>query len=584
MKNFKALKEDLILYKWRILVGFFALLIVDVLQLFIPRIIKYAIDDVIAGGIARSNLIHYALWIIGLAAMIAFFRFSWRYYIAGTARRVEERLRNRLFSHLQILGMRFFKNHKVGDLMAHATNDIDAVRRSLGMGIIGMTDIIVLGTLALVFMLFINVRLTLYAIIPFPLLSFVVLRFARLIHHRFERVQASFSSLTALARENIEGIRIIRAYNQESGAIKKFKEASQKYVNKNMSLVKIWSLFFPLIFLFANLSVCIILWLGGSQVILNTISMGDFVAFQAYLGILIWPMIAIGWVTNLLQRGATSMGRINKILSNTPEIKDKGDKSIKKIKGTLEFVDMSFSYNGSPRPSPRSGTQVLKDINLDVKINETLGIAGMIGSGKSTLVSLIMRLFEPTQGEIRWNNINIKRIPLALLRKSIGFIPQDTFLFSDTIRANIAFGNPDVSDSEIYKAAKMASIYNEIMEFPNQFDELVGERGITLSGGQCQRVAIARAILINPEILILDNAFSSIDVEKEIEILANLRKEFDNRILIIISHRIRSLAELDKIIVLKQGKIVETGTHKELLTNKGTYFNLFKRQELEEKW
>ncbi len=574
MKNFKTLKEYFIKYKWRYIGGLFALVIVNVLQLFIPRIIKYAIDDITQGGVVRAHLIKYALWIVGLALVVTFFRFFWRYFIAGVAIRIQEALRNRLFSHLQILGLKFFRDHRIGDLMAHFTNDMNAVRRTLGFGTVMIVDISVLGSLSFVFMLFISVKLTLYAIIPLPLITLVALRFAKLIHKRFGNVQASFSELTASARESIEGIRVMRAYNQQEGELDKFKEQTQEYVDKNISLLRVWSGFFPLIFFLANLTICIVLWFGGKETILKTISLGDFVAFQAYLGTLVWPIMAIGIVINLLQRGAASMGRINKLLDTVPEIVDSKQKTgdREEINGEIEFRGVSFAYNG---------TEVLKDINLSVKPGESLGIAGPVGSGKSTLVSLISRLFDPTNGEIRMDGTPIKEIPLSTLRKSIGFVPQDSFLFSDTIRANIGFGRSEVSDSEIYRVAKLARMYDEIMQLPNKFDEIVGERGVTLSGGQCQRLAIARAILVNPKILVIDNALSSVDIEKEREILNDLQKKFADRVLIIISHRIRSLAGLNHIIVLEQGEIKESGTHEELLSLRGVYFNLFRYQELE---
>lgn len=589
MRNFRTLKEYFIKYKWYFLCGFFALVIVNVLQLFIPRIIKYAIDDITRGGkdilqYTHANLVKYALWIVGLACVITGFRFFWRYFIIGVSRKIEEALRNRLFSHLQILGLGFFRNHRIGDLMAHFTNDIDAVRRTLGEGTIMIIDILVLGSLSFVFMLLISVKLTLYAIIPLPLISLVTWRFAKLIHKRFGDVQASFSSLTASVRESIEGIRVMRAYNQHKGELDKFKETSQDYVDKNIKLLKVWSSFSPFIFFLANLTICIVLWYGGKETILKQISLGDFVAFQTYLGILIWPIIAIGMVINLIQRGAVSMGRINKLLDTAPEIVDTAPEMCRlkpllqpdeskewEINGELEFRGVSFSYNG---------TEVLKNINLSVKQGESLGLAGTIGSGKSTLVSLIPRLFDPTNGEIRLDGMPIKEIPLSTLRRSIGFVPQDSFLLSDTIRANITFGRSEVSDSELDRVAKLASIYDEIMQFPDKFDERVGERGVTLSGGQCQRIAIARAIIVNPKILVVDNALSSVDIEKEVQILNNLQTEFADRVLIIISHRMRSLAGLSSIVILDQGKIIEKGTHEELLLLGGTYFNLFRCQEL----
>ncbi len=586
MKNFRTLKKYFIKYKWRFICGFFALLFVNILQLFIPRIIKYAIDDITIGAGLKTNvtnhLIKYAFWIIGLALIIAVLRFLWRYFIIGAARKIEKLIRDSLFSHLQILDLNFFRDHKIGDIMAHSTNDINAVRRTLGQGVIMSIDILVLGSFSIVFMLLISVKLTLYAIIPLPIISLVTLKVAKLFHKRFERVQASFSDLTSRVRESIEGIRVMKAYNQQEGEISEFKEYAQNYVEKNISLLKVWSGFFPLIFFLANLITCLVLWLGGRETILKTISLGDFVAFQTYLGILIWPIIAIGIVVNIIQRGAASMGRINKLLDTVPEIVDVGDngkeRSALEINGNIEFRNVDFAYNGV-----KDGVKILKDINLNIKLGESLGIVGAIGSGKSTLVSLIPRLFDTTFGEIQLDGIPIKKIPLSILRRNIGFIPQNAFLFSDTIRANIGFGRSEdeISDSEIYRVAKIARIYDEIMSLPDKLDEMIGERGVTLSGGQCQRIAIARAILVNPKILVIDNALSSVDIEKEVGILNDLRKEFADKVLIIISHRMRSLYGLYNIIVLEQGIIKERGTHKELLLLNGVYSNLFRQQELE---
>jgi ATP-binding cassette subfamily B protein len=570
MKNFRTLAIYIREYKWQFLGGLVALIIVNLAQLYIPRIIKHAVDDISSGTVGQGDLVRYALYIVGLALSVAFFRFFWRYYIFGAVRSIEKKLRNRLFSHLQSLDIKFFQKRKVGELMAHSTNDIEAVRRTLAMGTIMSVDIAVLGILSLVFMLFISVKLTLFAIIPLPLLSLVVLRFAKLIHRRFELVQESFASLTAHARESIGGIRVVKGYNQEEGEIREFGRKAQHYVDKNIDLLRVWSAFRPLIFFFASMSQCILLWLGGREAILRHISMGDFVAFLSYLGMLIWPVIGIGMLVNIIQRGSVSMGRINKLLETAPEIESRKANDID-VQGRIEFADLSFSYNGA---------HTLRDINLDITAGESIGLVGQIGSGKSTLVSLIPRLFEPTTGRISLDDVLVQDIPLSILRKNVNLVPQDTFLFSETIRANIAFGRPDADDSEIHRTAKLASVYDEIMEFSEGFDEMVGERGVTLSGGQRQRVAIARAILRNPKVLILDNALSSVDVEKEISIIRDVRQEFADRTLIIISHRMRSIANLDRIVVMEDGAIAETGTHKELMDTKGVYYNLFKSQEI----
>jgi len=580
MNSFKTLNKYIIRYKWYLIVGVVTLIIVDIAQLFIPRIIKYAIDAITKGGITRGDLLYYAIRIVVLISIVTFFRFFWRYFIMGTSRKIEMHLRDDLFSHFTTLGLNFFSKRKVGDLMAHATNDIEAVRQVLGMGMIQLIDILVLGPISLVFMLLISPKLTLYVSIPFPIVFFVVFRFGKLIYLRFKEVQASFSNLTANVRESMESIQIIKAYNQEGGEIQKFKNSSQQYVNKNIKLIQISSIFHPMIFFFASISMVIALGVGGKLAISKAITMGDFVAFQAYLGTFIWPVIAIGMIINLLQRGAASMERINKLLNTVPETQGNIRSSSAQFIGTsrqggtvslLTISDLSFSYNG---------TKVLKKINLTLKKGETLGIAGPVGSGKSTLVNLILNLFPDYEGEIKIDDVPAKNIPLNILRRRINLVPQDTFLFSDTIRENIAFGSPSANENIVIESAKLAELYDEVMDFPQKLDEIIGERGVTLSGGQCQRVAIARAILTSPDILILDNALSSVDIEKEIKILSNLKELFKDKMLIVISHRIRSIADFNKIMFLENGEIKESGTHRELLTQQGLYFNLFKQQEL----
>jgi len=573
MRNFRTIKEDFIKYKWYLITGFAVLVLVDVLQLIIPRILKYAIDSLVGGNAQHGLLLKYALYIVLIALTIGVFRFFWRYFIAGTARRIERNLRLRLFSHLENLGMRFYSNTKVGDLMAHATNDVDAVRRTVGMGIIIGTDILVLGSLSIVFMVLINLKLTLIALIPFPLLIFIVLRFGKLIHKRFEEVQAGFSNLSSCVEESVRGIRVVRGYNQEQGEIKKFLTISRDYIKRNVNLIKVWGFFFPIMFFFANLSIWIILRYGGVGVITATISMGDFVAFQSYLMILVWPMIAIGWVVNIIQRGSASMGRINKLLETPPEIKDTGKAKIKKIRGIVDIKGVYFSYNGRP---------IIKNISLHAEPGKKIGIVGGIGSGKSTLVTLIARLYEVERGDIMLDSMPIKEIPLETLRRSIGFVPQDVFLFSDTIRENIRFGNTYATDDEIVEAVRLCGLSDEIEKFPNGLDTVVGERGIALSGGQRQRVTLTRSIIKKPSILILDDALSSVDTEKEAEIIDNLSEFLKERTTFVVSHRLKSLIDADEIIVLRDGEIIEKGIHQELIRMNGFYANLFRLQQLEE--
>jgi len=575
MKAFLTLKKYFLEAKWRLMAGFLSLLVVDALQLIIPRIIKWAVDDLTEGGVTRFGLLRYAVYIVVISVSMNFVRFFWRYFIIGTSRKIEEKLRNRLFSHIQTLSFRFFDNAKTGDLMAHATNDMNAVRMACGIGLVAATDSIVLGSAALAFMFAINVRLTLMALIIAPFLIITVLRFGKMVHRRFEKVQATFSLLMERARENFSGMRVVKSYVQEESEINKFSGVSSDYVKDNMNLVKVWGMFFPTIMFFAHLSSAIVLLFGGGKVILTQISMGDFVAFTSYLGILIWPMLAIGWVINMLQRGAASMGRINKILDTNPEIKDSKDLiEVDAVSGDIEFENVTFSYNGVG--------PVLTDISLKVRQGETLGVVGRTGTGKSTLIRLIPRLYDLKEGSVTIGGNDLKRYPLKTLRKSVGCVPQDTFLFSDTLRENIAFGRTDARVEDIDEVVRVAQLDKDLKHFPEGLDTLVGERGVTLSGGQRQRVAIARALLINPEILVLDDAFSSVDTDTEDAILHALTKRREGRTNIIISHRISTVKHADNIIVLDEGKIVEHGGHGELMERGGIYSDMYYMQQLEE--
>ncbi len=575
MKSFKRLKEYFYEYRWQLLLGLICLLVVDALQLFIPRVIKWAVDDIAKGGIVQSHLIKYGLYIICIAISIAFFRFWWRYFIFGVARKVEMKLRNRLFSHLQTLSFSYFNSMKTGDLMAHATNDMNAVRRATGLGVVFLVDVIFLGAASIGFMLYINIKLTLFAIIPMPFIALVSAYFGKLIYHRFEVVQETFASMTERARENVAGTRVVKSYVQEKNQIRKFGDMCKDYLRKNMHLVKIWGAFFPLIIFFANLSLVVVIFLGGKQVIFNNITPGDFVAFSSYLWILAWPMMALGWVINMLQRGAASMGRINKIFDTQPEIKDSKDVKSLKINGKVEFSDVIFSYAKNLSP-------VLKDINLTIIPGETVAIVGRTGAGKTTLCNLIPRLFDVKENRLFIDGCEIHTIPLSDLRGSIGYIPQDTFLFSDTVKENIAFGRFGVSEDEIHRAAKIAQIYDEVMEFPDGFDSIIGERGVNLSGGQKQRIALARAILLDPKIFILDDALSSVDTDTEEKILLGLKRIMKGRTNIVVSHRIASIKDADRIIVLEDGRIVEEGNHTELLRLNGIYSDIYQKQQLEE--
>ncbi len=576
MKTFKTLRNDFFENRWWILIGLIALLIVDVLQLFIPRVIKYAIDDLTLDVISPSHLLFYGLEVLILALGIGGFRYVWRYFLLGAARRIEKTLRDRLFVHLQTLSPSYFSRTKVGDLMAHATNDIEAVRMSLSMGVVFLVDTIILGVLTIFFMIYIHPKLTLYAALPMPLITLITLLFSRTIHHRFEILQKTFASLTERVREAITGIRVIKAYVLEERERERLSQLSKGYIQKNLNVTKVWGMFFPLILFFSNLSMAIVLYLGGKLTIFQLISTGDFVAFMSYLGLLAWPMMASGWAINMIQRGSASMDRLNKIFAETPEIYDSsGIIRSGPLKGRIEIRGLSFC----PR---NSGNPLLRDIHITVEKGERLVIVGRTGSGKTILCNLVARILEPSQGYLFFDGVEIHEITLEVLRKSIGYIPQDTFLFSDTIRENIAFGKMDATEKEIEEAARLAQIYDEIREFPAGMNTTVGEKGITLSGGQRQRIAIARAILMDPPIFILDDALSSVDIQTEERILEGLDKFLKEKTSILVTHRIAPLRRADRIIVLEEGQIVEMGDHKTLLSKGGIYTDLYRQSQLEE--
>ena len=576
MKSFKTLKNDFIANRLQILIGLIALLIVDVLQLFIPRVIKYVIDDLTLGIISPSRLLLYGLEVLILALGIGSFRYIWRYFLLGTARRIEKALRDRLFIHLQTLSSSYFSHTKVGDLMAHATNDIDAVRMSLSLGVVFLMDTIILGVLTIFFMIFIHPKLTLFAILPMPLITLITLLFSRSIHHRFEILQKTFASLTERVREAIAGIRVIKAYVLEERETEKLSHLSQDYIQKNLNVTKVWGMFFPIILFFSNLSMAIVLYLGGKLTIFQSISTGDFVAFMSYLGLLAWPMMALGWAINVIQRGSASMDRLNRIFEETPEISDSSDViRLGPLKGRIEMRGLTFSPGNGGNP-------LLQDIHLTVEEGERMVVVGRTGSGKTILCNLMARILEPRQGYLFFDGIEIHEIPLEVLRKSVGYVPQDTFLFLDTIRENIAFGKLDATDKEIEEAARLAQIYDEIMEFPEGTNTVIGEKGITLSGGQRQRIAIARAILMNPPIFILDDALSSVDIQTEERILEGLEKFLQGKTSILITHRIAPLRRADRIIVLEQGRVAEMGDHNTLLSKGGIYTDLYWQRQLEE--
>jgi len=544
-----------------------------------PLVIRRAVDDLHL-GVTRHKLFSYALLLLGVAAVKGIFQFLTRWILIGISREIEFDLRNDLFQHLEGLSYSYYQRTRTGDIMARATNDLNAVRMLLGPAIMYSANTIVFTAGALVFMLAISPRLTLYAFLPLPIVSIVVHYFGKRIHERFERIQAMFSEISARAQENFSGARVIRAYVQEEAEISAFESSNQEYISRSLKLVRLMGMLWPTLETMLGFAIVLVLWLGGREVLYGRITVGGFVAFNTYMVQLTWPIIALGWVINLFQRGTASMGRINEILTEKPEIEDstearRADKSVRatQIEGEIEFRGLNFAYNGTP---------VLHDVNLQIPAGSSLAIVGPTGSGKTTLVSLIPRIYDATPGSVLLDGRPVREYPLEFLRHQIGFVPQETFLFSETVRENIAFGKEDASDEEVCSAAEAASIAREIESFPEQYQTLVGERGITLSGGQKQRTAIARALIRDPRIVILDDALSSVDTHTEDKILNHLREIMRGRTTIFISHRVSTVRNADMIAVLHGGRIVEMGTHDQLLARNGYYTDLYNKQLLEE--
>ena len=567
--------------------GGLALIVYNAAKVMIPLILGGAAND-IKNGLSVAKIDHYALELISVACVAAITLYLTRQIIIGASREIEFDLRNNLFAHLESQPPEFFQRHRTGDIMAHSTNDLNAVRQLLGPAIMYSANCLVFTCAALPFMVHISPRLTLCAVGPLPLASVLVQSFGHRIHRRFERIQAMFSDISAKAQENFSGARLIRAFAQEDAEIASFEKANLEYIGRSMHLVRLMAMLWPSLELVLGFGLMITLLVGGHEVVRHRISVGDFAAFNVYMVQLIWPMIAIGWVVNLFQRGTASVIRIDELLKQQPEITDAGadldrldrnrpcgGNESSPITGSIEFRHLSFTY-------PTGGPEILHSIDLAIPAGSSLAIVGPTGSGKSTLVSLVPRLFDAPEGSVLIDGQPIRRWPLAELRANIGFVPQETFLFSDSLAQNIAFGRPDATDPEILDAATIAHIAAEILEFPSGFDTKVGERGITLSGGQKQRTAIARAVIRNPRILILDDALASVDTYTEERILSGLRDVMRGRTTIFISHRVSTARNADQIAVLVDGRIAELGTHDELIARNGYYTSLAEKQQLEE--
>lgn len=575
MKNLSKLKKYFLRYKKKLIWGLVFIILSNAGTVYVPIIIKNAINDLEA-SVSFDQLLNYAFLILVTSIFAGIFRFFIRQTIIVVSREIEFDLRYDFWNHIQRLPLRYFQNNSTGNIMAHATNDINAVRTFLGPAVMYSIDTAVRLAMVIALLLALNVSLTIYTLLPLPILSYLVYKVGKLIHAKFTLIQEKFSDLTTKVQENFSGIRVIKSYIREDSEIQDFNKLSKEYLDRNMNMVKIQAFFQPILFLITGVSTILVIWIGGIKIIDGSMTLGEVAAFIIYLGLLTWPMIAFGWVINLIQQGEASMKRLNKILAEPFEINDNAntDFSIKNIKGEIEFKNASFKYN-------ENSPYILKDINLKIPKGSTIAIMGYTGSGKTSFINLIPRLYDVTEGKVLIDGRNVKEIPIDILRTNIGLVQQESFLFSDTIINNISYGLRKADREKVIAASKTAHFDKDIGTFPKEFETIMGERGITLSGGQKQRASLARALAIDPKILILDDSFSAVDTNTEEEILKSLRSFMKDRTSLIISHRISTVKDADKIIVLSEGKIAEEGTHNQLISLNGIYADLYYKQLLE---
>ncbi|HAP56178.1 MAG TPA: ABC transporter ATP-binding protein [Spirochaetaceae bacterium] len=575
LKEYRTILPYLKKYRLFYGLGIFFLVVVDAAQVFIPRLIKRAVDVIAGGGYVMADVLVPALLMVGIMALIAVGRYFWRYFIIGASRRIEAELRNKLFAHFMEMSSDFFQDNKTGDLMARATNDMNAVRQSIGMGFVSFVDGIFMSSLILIAMISDNASVALYTVLPLPLVTVLILFFGKMVGRQFKRVQEVYSKLSDIAQETISGMRVVKAFVKERYFSARFSRTNDSYRDVTMELVKTFGLFFPLISFLAGLSTAILVLAGGGAVIANKMSPGDIIAMIAYLEMLIWPMMGAGFTVNLIQRGSASLKRINEVLDRKSAILEAPDALDIQPSGGLEVRDLEYSY-------VRDGAKVLQGISFRVGEGETLGILGRVGCGKSTLLKLLPRLLDPGEGKVFFGGRDSGAYTLSALRSVFGFVPQESFLFSASVRDNILFGVDGCSDERFRRLSEIASLDRDLSLFPAGWDTIVGERGLTLSGGQKQRIAIARALALDPGILVLDDALSAVDAETEERILKNLLVERRGRTNILVSHRVSTLRHADRILVLDGGKMLQYGSHGELMKDKkGFYAEIARLQELE---
>ncbi len=576
LKSLSTLFPYLGRYRKGLALGMGSLILKDALAAALPLVIKFGVDS-LTRGFKISVLLELAGLLVVLSLLKGVFQYWMRVIIIGISRDIEFDLRNDLFKRLITLSQDFYGRFRTGDIMARATNDLNAVRMMLGPGIMYWTETSITLILAVAVMLKIDARLTVMALSPAPLVSVAVVFFGGKIHRRFEEIQKMFSDISSRVQENLSGMRVVRAYAQESAEVAQFESLNQDYIRSNIALARIQGLFMPLLQALIGVTFLMVLWFGGRELLAGKITLGTFVMFNTYMGILIWPMIAFGWVVNLMQRGTASLNRINELLFEKPTISAPatdaaGDTNANQLLD-IRFRDAGVAFGNR---------SALNDINLQIRAGETIAIVGHTGSGKTTLVNLIPRLMDPTSGSVEIGGIDLRKYDPEALRRGIGFVPQETFLFSATLAENIAWGRPNATREEIDWAAGVAGLSSDIQTFPKGLETVIGERGLTLSGGQKQRTAIARAILRNPRVLILDDALSSVDTVTEEQILRSLASVMEKRTTILISHRVSTVQNADRILVLSHGKVVEVGTHQELQKRGGYYAELYEKQLLEE--